>query len=557
MSIGTEAAARQGRFWELHDALFRHQPPLNRNILLDLAASLGLDMERFKQDLEDPKLRERVEGDLADGRRNGVSATPTLFVDGLRYDGAWDFYSMLEWLQRPLGAQFKRTARAFANLPSSAGLVLLLATAAALICANSPLAPAYRRLVSAQLGIGPTAGLLSLTVEQWCSEGLLAIFFLIIGLEIRREMTAGSLTDWRAAIAPLLAAVGGVIFPAGIYLALNPPATAAGWSVPTDTGLVFTLGVLALFGSRVSAGLKAFVATYAVATDVLAILILAVFYPRAIHAGWLSASAAAIAVMVLFNRWRIYAIWPYLAASIGLWLSLHLAGASGAISGIAFAAVLPTRPTPKAGPLLAQAANALAELEHAEHELKSRADERRRFEQGPVWDWASRNLSAAAERLLSPAERVEQAAAPWSTYVVLPLFAFTAAGVSVIADFDVPYASRVFFGTALGLALGKPMGMILGTWAAARARIGVFPSGAASMAFLGATFLCGIGDPLSFLMAEQAFASTAHAAIAKIGVLSGSALAAVLGALTLTLSPAPVTEAKNGGARPIRITSNP
>ena len=543
MSIGAEAAARQGRFWEMHDALYRHDTPLNRSILLDIGASLGLDMERFRRDLEDPLLRRRIEEDRADGRRNGVGATPTIFVDGVRYDGAWDFHSLLESLERPVGAQLHRTARVFANLPSSAGLVLLLATAAALICANSPLAPAYQRLMSTRFGIGPTPGLLSLSVAEWCSEGLLAIFFLIIGLEIRREMTSGSLADWRAAITPLLAAVAGVIVPAGIYLSVNPPATASGWSVTADTGLAFTLGILALFGSRVSSSLKVFIATYAVACDVLAVLIMVVFYPHALHVEWLAASASAVGVMVVFNRWRIYATWPYLTATLGLWLSLHLAGVSGALSGIAFAALLPRRPAPNAGPLLAQAANALAELEHAEHELRSAGDERRRLEEEPVWEWARRNLSAAAERLLSPAARVEQAAAPWSTYVVLPLFAFSAAGVSVVADFDLPYASRVLSGTALGLALGKPMGIILATWIAARARMGTFPADAAPMTFLGATFLCGIGDPLSFLVAEHAFPSSAYATLAKIGVLSGSVFAAVLGALTLSLSAAPVTAA--------------
>jgi len=543
MSLGAEAAARQHRFWDMHDALYQREPPLNRSVLLEIAASLGLDMERFKRDLEDPSLRQRIDEDLEDGRRNAVTATPTIFVDGLRYDGAWEFYSMLEALQRPVGARFERTARAFANLPSSAGLVLLLATAAALMWANSPLAPAYERFVNAQFGIGPTPGVLSMSVAQWCSEGLLTIFFLILGLEIRREMTAGSLTDWRAAVAPLVAAVGGVIAPAAVYLALNPPATAAGWAVPTDSGIAFTLGILALFGSRASAGLKVFVTTYAVACDILVILILALFYPRAIHGGWLLASAGAVAVMVVFNRWRVYATWPYLAATVGLWLSLHFAGVSGAISGIAFAVLLPPRPVPKAGPLLAQAATALAELEHAEQALKHTGDERRRLEQEPVWDWASRNLSAAAERLLSPAERVEQAVAPWSTYVVLPLFALTVAGVSVVSDLDVPYAWRVLIGTALGLAIGKPIGMILATWISVRARIGVFPADAAPLAFIGAAFLCGIGDPLSFVVAEQALSSSAYAAVAKMGLLSGSTLAAALGALALTVSPAPLTDA--------------
>ena len=306
--------------------------------------------------------------------------------------------------------------------------------------------------------------------------------------------------------------------------------------------MAFTLAVLALFGARASAGLKVFVATYAVADDVLSILILAVFYPHAIHAEWLLAGAAAVGAMALLSRWRIYAAWPYLAATLGLWLSLHLAGVSGALSGIALAAFLPTRPAPSAAPLLAQAASALAELEHAERALKRTGDETRRLEQAPVWDWASRNLSAAAERLGSPAERTERAVAPWSTYVVLPLFAFTAAGVPLAADLGAPNAPRILAGVALGLAFGKPLGIVAITWTAARARIALPPADAAPLAFAGAAMLCGIGDPLSLLMADQAFHNGVYSAAAKIGVLAGSGLAAVLGAVTLALSPAPVTE---------------
>jgi len=544
-SIGAEAAGRQDRFWDMHDALYAYEAPIDRSALLQIATSLHLDMARFTRDLEDPKLRQRVEQDLADGRANGVTATPTIFVDGLRYDGAWDFYSMLESLERPVGARVQRTARAFANLPTSAGLVLLAAAALALICANSPLASAYQNLVHAEVGVGPISSVLSLSVAEWCSEGLLAIFFLILGLEIRREATAGTFTDWRAALAPLLAAVGGIIVPAALYLAINPGPTAPGWSAPADTGVAFTLGVLAIFGARISGGLKVFVATYAVADDVLSILILAIFYPRSIHAEWLLAAAAAVAAMALFSRWRVYATWPYLAATLGLWLSLHLAGVSGAISGIALAAFLPPRPVPNPGPLLAQAATALAELEHAERELKRAGKGRSELQQEPIWDWASRNLSAAAERLLSPAERAERAMEPWSSYVVLPLFAFTAAGVALVADLRAPDALRVLAGVALGLAIGKPVGIVLATWAAARTGIAVLPAGAATVTFVGAALLCGIGDPLSLLLAEQAFQTGPYGAVAKIGVLAGSALAAALGALTLTFSPAPVTETRS------------
>jgi NhaA family Na+:H+ antiporter len=544
MSIGSEAAGRQGQFWEMHDALYGRELPLDENILLQIAASLGLDIGQFRRDLADPRLRQRVEEDLADGRRNGVTGTPTIFIDGVRYDGAWDFHSLLEALERPVGAQVKRTARAFANLPTSAGLVLLIAAAAAVLSTNSALAPLYHRFVSARFGIGPSAAVLSLSVAQWCSEGLLAIFYLILGLEIRREMTAGSLVDWRVAAAPVLATLGSIAAPALLYLALNPGSRAAGWSVPADTGVAFTLGILALFGSRASSGLKVFVATYAVADDLLSILILAIFYPHTLHAAWLLLAIGAIAAMAIFNRWRVYAVWPYLAATIGLWLSLHLAGISGALSGIALAGFLPLRPAPRPGPLLAQAATALAELEHAEHELKRADDPRRRLEQEPVWDWASRNLSAAAERLLSPAERVERAVEPWSTYFVLPAFAFTAAGISLAADFGAPQAPAVFAGVVLGLAVGKPIGIIAMTGAAVKARVATLPTDAGRLGFFGTALLCGIGDPFSLLMADQAFGGDAYASVAKIGVLAGSVLAAVLGAMALSLTPVPVTAAE-------------
>src|SRR5215468_5602917 len=258
-----EAAARQGRFWQMHDRLYGQEPPLGEEQVAEFATALGLDMVRFQRDLESDEARRRVDEDLGDGRRNGVTGTPTLFVDGIRYDGAWDFYSMLEAMERPVGARVQRSARVFASLPASGGLVLILAAAAALLCANTPLASYYRLFIESSFSVGPPGGALTLTVGAWFSEGLLAFFFLLVGLEIRREMTAGSLTDWRAALLPVIAAVGGVLAPAAIYLALNPGPTAPGWSVPTATDVAFALGILALLGERVPVGLRVFVAALA------------------------------------------------------------------------------------------------------------------------------------------------------------------------------------------------------------------------------------------------------------------------------------------------------
>ncbi|MEP6966936.1 MAG: Na+/H+ antiporter NhaA [Pseudomonadota bacterium] len=542
-SEAAEAADRQSRFWPMHDALYAREPPLNRDHVLEAARSIGLDMDRFTRDLADPEIRHRIDEDLADGRRNGVTGTPIIFIDGQRYDGAWDFYSMLEALERPVAARVQRTARAFANLPASAGLVLLVAAAAALVCANTSLAPAYRQIVDARFGVGGTTGALSLTVADWFSEGLLTVFFLLVGLEIRREMTVGALTDRRAAVLPIVCAIGGVLAPAAVYLAFNSGPAAPGWSAPTSTGIAFALGVLAILGRRAPAGLKVFVAALAIVDDILSMLTLAIFYPHNFHAGWLVVGAAAIGLMFALNRWRVYAGWPYLVVTVGLWLALHAAGVNAALAGVVLAAFLPTRPAPAAGPLLAQAATALSALEHAETQARAATDEKPPIEQEPIWEWASRNLSAASARLLSPADRVERAVAPWAAYVALPLFAFSATGVPLNVDLRSPEAMHVLLGVILGLLVGKPLGVTLSALAAVKAKVAIIPEDTSPRAFLGAAVLCGISDPVALLMADQAFPNGDLAAVAKIGVLVGSVLAAAFGALILATSPPAVTPA--------------
>jgi NhaA family Na+:H+ antiporter len=535
LALAAEAAAQQGHFWDMHDYVYGHEPPFSEKQVLEFANKLGLDMERFRRDLESEDTRRRVDEDISEGKRNGVTGTPTLFVDELRYDGAWDFYSMLEALERPVAARVQRSARVFASLPASGGLILIAAAAVALLCANSPLAPYYRSFIDSSFAIGPVGGPLSLTVETWFSEGLLAFFFLLVGLEIRRELTAGALTDWRAALLPIIAAVGGVLAPTAIYLMLNPGPTAPGWSVPTATDIAFVLGILALLGEGVPVGLRVFVAALAVVDDILSMLTLAIFYPHAFEAAWLLASAGATAGLFALNRGRVYASWPYIIVTMALWLSLHAAGVHAALAGVVLAAFLPTRPAPAAGPLLAQAATALAALEQVENEAKQTGDETRRLEQEPVWDWASRNLSAASDRLLSPADRAERAIAPWNAHVILPLFAFSATGVALDVDVSAPFAQSILWGVILGLVIGKPLGISLASLLAIKARLAVLPDGITLRNFLGAACLCGIGDTVALLMADQAFPQGFAAAIAKIGVLIGSVAAAVLGATIIAL----------------------
>ncbi len=533
MARAAEAAGKQGRYWEMYDRFYGQQKPLSEQDAREHARAMGLDMTQFEKDLASPEVARHVEEDLADGRANGVTGTPTLFIDGLRYDGAWDFYSLLEAMERPVGARVQRTARVFASLPASGGVTLILGALAALVMGNSPLASWYHALMNSSFVIGPPGSALSLTIGDWMSEGLLTFFFLLVGLEIRREMTVGSLADIRAALLPIVAACGGVLAPAAIYLVINRGPGAAGWAVPTCTDIAFALGVLALFGPRIPAGLRVFVAALAVVDDVLSLLTLAIFYPQSFMAIWLLGSAATLIALYALNRARVYIGWPYVVVTIALWLSLHAAGVHGALAGVLLAAFLPTRPTPSPGPLLAQAATALAELEHAESELRESGDDARQLEQEPVWDWASRNLSAASQRLLSPADRFERAIAPWSTHLVLPLFAFSATGIALSVDLSSPAATTVLSGVVIGLLIGKPLGISLASWLAIKFGAGLAPEGVSTRQFIGGACLCGIGDTVALLMADQAFPDGSFSAIAKIGVLIGSVLAALLGAAIL------------------------
>jgi NhaA family Na+:H+ antiporter len=537
----TEAAARQSRFWDMHDWLFDNPPPSERQVL-DYARTLSIDTDLFQRDLASSEVRERVESDHARGRQNGVTGTPTIFVDGLRYDGAWDFHSMLEALEQPVAARVQRSARAFASLPASGGIALLLAAALALLCANTPLAGLYHLLINTPLGVGSPGSMLSMPVGAWCSEGLLAVFFLLVGLEIRRELTSGSLVNPRAAALPVVAAIGGVLAPAAIYLLLNTSGTASGWSVPTATDIAFALGILALFGSRIPASLRVFVAAFAVVDDILSVLTLAIFYPRGFAPAWIAVGVTAVVLLFLLRRWRVYAAWPYVVTTVVLWIALHSTGIHGALAGVVLAGFLPTRPTPAVSPLLAQAATALATLESEQKEWSKADAGRQRLEEEAVWDWASRNLSAASGRLLSPADRVERAVSPWSAYLVLPLFAFSATGISLSVDLSVPGAVSVLGGVILGLVVGKPLGICLASFLAARSGLALAPQGVSLRNFLGAACLCGIGDTVSLLMADQAFPHGTISAVAKIGVLIGSVLAAALGASVLALKlPSAVT----------------
>jgi NhaA family Na+:H+ antiporter len=386
--------------------------------------------------------------------------------------------------------------------------------------------------MSAELGIGPLGRSLHMTTREWIAEGLLSFFFLIVGLEIRRELTIGALANRRAALLPIIAAVGGVVAPALAYLLLNPGATARGWPIPTATDVAFSLALLAVLGDRIPIALRVFVATLAVADDVLSMATLAIVFPGSFAPAYGLAVAACLLGLVALNRARVYASWPYATAGVALWLSLHAVGVDAALTGVLLAMCIPTRPSPSPASLLAQAATALAALDHADKESVRTGKGESQLENEPVWEWAARNLSATTERLLSPAERLLRTVAPWSTYVVLPLFALSATGISIAIDLSSSDARHILAGTMAGLVIGKPLGILLASALAVVTGVAARPDGVSTRQFVGAACLCGVGDTLALLMADRAFGAEA-AAVAKLGVVAGSILAGLVGVAVL------------------------
>ncbi len=529
-----EAAGAQDKFWEMHEYLFTHQGEIDRDGLVMAAAEIGLDTERFVRDLDGHSFAARIAEDVASAERSGASATPTFFVDTRRYDGPWDVESLVDAVRKPLGWRIRLLAEQFAGLSTSSGLLMLLAVVIALVWANSPWADAYRGIWETRLAIGFGRRALELTLEHWVNDGLIVIFFLVVGLEIRREITVGDLNTPRRAALPLIAAAAGMLFPALIYLLFNANGPAAhGWGVPMGTDTAFALGLLALLGRRVPLSLRVFVAAAAIADDVGSILVIALFYASRISLMSLGVAALLWGFTLGLNRARVYRALPYALVGILLWLAVLHSGVHPTLAGVLLAFAIPTRAAPNAAALLGQTESVLLSIEAP---ATGEASEVR-------YQAAVRALEGIAERLLSPAQRLARNLQPWSAYVVLPVFAFANAGVPLsvhLSDFLEP----VSLGIALGLLLGKPLGLALGAWLAARTGVATMPEDIRWPQLIGAAFLCGIGFTMAFFIAGMAYPDAATLSLAKLSILAGSTVAAAVGWVILRSGWAP-----GGGTR--------
>ena len=524
-----EAAAAQGQFWDMHNYLFAHQDALDRDSLVDAAAALGLDRQRFARELDEHVHAKRVRADRDHAQASGAHVTPTFFIDGRRYDGPWDDESVLETMRRPLGRRVRQLAEDFAGLSASAGLLMLIGAVVALVWANSPWATSYTALWNTELAVRLGGFVLPLSLHQWINDGLIVFFFFVVTLEIKREITAGQLSEPRRAALPLAAAAGGMLAPVVLYSLFNWDGPhAMGWGVPMATDTAFALGIMAMLGARLPLALKVFVATLAVADDVGAILVLALFYTTDIAVAGLVLAALFFATALALNRARVYKPLPYALVGIALWSAVYYSGLHTTLAGVLLALAIPTRSPPNTRGLHGQS----TALFHSLETPPLAGNDQSRY-QATV-----RALEILVGRLLSPAQRLERDLRPWSSYLILPLFALANAGIAV-APSTLDFLRPVSLGVIVGLVIGKPLGITLGAWLAVSAGLADQPTEFSWRQVAGAGALCGIGFTMSIFIADAAFADSDSLALAKVSVMAACVLAAGIGWWLLRGTPSP------------------
>lgn len=519
-----EGAGAQGKFWEMHDLLFRHQDRLEEWDLIEYARQLDLDLDRFKLELEQHAHADKVRSDFRSGLESGVRGTPTFYINGLRYDGAWDPESLVEAARKPIAARIRQLTQEFTRLAASGGLMLLIFAALALLWANSRFAPAYQGLFEIELGLEFGTLHLSEHLLEWINDGLMAIFFFVLGLEIKRELTAGELASARKAALPLTAAVGGILVPAALYVLFNAadPETLRGWAIPIATDIAFTLGILTVLGGRIPLSLKVFFTAMAIADDVGGILVIALFYSGALELTYLVIAGVIFLGLLILNRWRVFSPLPYAALGVGLWLALLQSGIHPTLAGVLLAATIPTRSPANLDRLVAQADTVLNRYEYEIQEHRRQA--------------VVHGLKTVLDRMEPPAQRLEHAFQPWTTYLILPIFALANAGVVLSAEAGSGLASPVSLGIIAGLVVGKPVGVSLFAWLATRLGLAEMPADIAWPQFLSASLLAGIGFTISLFITQASFADPRLLGAAKVAILIASVVSAVLGFVLLNLT---------------------
>lgn len=417
--------------------------------------------------------------------------------------------------------------RSFFHLEAASGILLALCAVVALVWANSPWRDSYTALFELPLGLAAGSAEGHFTLKELINDGLMAIFFFLVGLEIKRELATGELRTFSRALMPLVAAAGGMIVPALVYLAFNAGGPgAAGWAIPMATDIAFAIGCLTLLKGRVPHALVVFLTALAIFDDIGGILVIALFYGTGVHVEWLLAALGVTALLFLCNRRYVRNGLVYLVLGAALWYCMHHGGIHATIAGVVVGMMVPAVPLRRGRDVLAELADYTTGLMNRPEDEEDR----------------SRQLLYIEERLEDiepPLNRFEHIWTRWVAFGIVPVFALANSGVSLEGMSLGNLRDPVPLGVLLGLFVGKQVGIFLFTWAAVRVRVGPMPGQAAMRQLHGVAVVAGIGFTVALFVAQLAFGKEpALLNEAKLGILLGSALSGVVGWALLRFGPA-------------------
>ena len=420
----------------------------------------------------------------------------------------------------------------FTHSSTKAAAIMLLAAIVALVVANTPAHGPFLEFWHTQVSIGIGAFHGEMSFAHIINDIFMAVFFLLVGLEIKYEMTAGELTNIRQAILPILGALGGVLAPIAIYLAFNAthPEAFMGWGVPTATDIAFALGILSLLGSRVPNGVRVFLSTLAVADDIIAILVIAIFYGESPDLLWLGAAAIVFVALIVMNRMHVYSLVPYILVGCVLWFCVFSSGIHSTIAGVLLAFAIPSGSRVNLDNFF-DWSNKRLRMANSFYE----GDETPLVAQKDYITTVS-SLSKISKQAVPPATRLEPKLYPWVYFLILPLFALTNADVAVTGlDFATVTSSPVVLGVFCGLVLGKPIGIMLFSFITVKTRIASLPEFVTWRHMLGAAVLGGVGFTMAIFVANLAYADAMLVTEAKLSILVASTVAGVIGFVLLLL----------------------
>ena len=417
----------------------------------------------------------------------------------------------------------------------SAGIMLLIAAIAALALANSPLKDAFAQMWETHFIIGLADFNYDKSLHHWVNDGLMAVFFFVIGLEIKRALLLGELASPRRAALPIAAAIGGMVVPAAIYLSLNPSGEAArGWGVPMATDIAFSLGVLALLGSRAPLSLKVFLTAFAVVDDIGAIMVIAIFFTETISWMHLAIGVGLLLFIVALNSIGVRNTLVYALLSVAIWVSFFESGIHATVSGVLIAMTIPMTVRMSTEDFVRRGRRLLSIFERDAPDALRRGDFALTTAQQRG---ALEELEGASKEVESPLQRLEHLLHPWVAFVIMPVFAFANAGVTLEGDIGAAFSSPLTIGIILGLLVGKPLGIVLFAWIAVKVGFAALPQYVSWVQVTGVGLLGGIGFTMAIFISSLAFSDAELITQSKLSIFVASIMTGILGYVILRYTP--------------------